>query len=214
MNYPLIYIDRVTSNKDQFEAKVRNIAQRLQVDPNWLMLIMEQESGLDSTIINSIGCTGLIQFCPDHSGGRTKTINGEVVNLDALTRISNVDQLEYVYKYYQQYAGKINSFEDLYMVVFFPIALGWDDSRVIEGAGLSAAQIANSNPSFDINKDGQVTVGEFKQAIRNKLPLGYKTSIGRTIMAVAAPVTDSPVVVGGIIILFFALIFLLYKQSQ
>ena len=45
---------------------------------------MKHESGLDPSIKNSIGCVGLIQFCPDSSGGSTKTINGKTYNLGEL----------------------------------------------------------------------------------------------------------------------------------
>ena len=43
---------------------------------------MKHESGLDPSIKNSIGCVGLIQFCP--GGGRTKTVNGKTYTLDEL----------------------------------------------------------------------------------------------------------------------------------
>lgn len=214
MAYPLLYIGKVKENKTAFEAKVRSIAMQLSIDPNWLMINMFSESGLNSSIENSIGCVGLIQFCHDSSGNTSKNINGEIVDLQQLKNLSNVDQLDYVYKYYAPYAGRIKTFEDLYMIDFFPIALGWDDDKVIESSTLSAANIAKSNPSFDINKDGQITVGEFKSVVRKKLPFGYKTEIGRTIMSIAAPISDNPLVVLVIIALFVALITLLIKSRN
>lgn len=210
----LLYINKVKDNRDAFEAKVRDISQRLGINPNWLMLLMSVESGLSSSIENSIGCVGLIQFCPDASGGRTKTIGNEVVNLDTIKGLSNVDQLEYVYRYFQSYSGRIKSFEDLYLITFFPIALGWDDNRVIESSSLSSGTIAAANPLFDVNKDLRITVGEFKAAIRKKIPLGYQSEFGRTVMAIAQPITDSPFVVSGIVILFLILIYLLYTRYK
>jgi len=213
MAYPLLYIDKVTDNKTAFEAKVRAIAQKLGIDPNWLMVNMYSESKLDSSIVNSIGCVGLIQFCGDN-GGNTKNINGTVVDLTKLAGESNVDQLDQVYNYYAPYAGNIKSFEDLYLIDFFPLALGWDDSRVIESSTLSAQAIANANPSFDTKKDGQITVGEFKAAVRKKLPFGYQTQTGRDIMQVFTPVSSNPFVVIMILLLFGVLIYLLYKGAS
>ena len=210
----LLYIDKVKQNKAGFEAKVIEIAQKLSIDPNWLMVNMYSESGLRSDIENSIGCVGLIQFCPDNKSAGTKNIAGETVNLQTLKNLSNVAQLDYVYKYYAPYAGKITSFEDLYMLDFFPIALGWDDDRVIQSSNLSASVIAKANPSFDTDKNGSITVGEFKKAVRKKLPLGYKTETGRAIMQVVSPVTDSPIVAGIIVVLFIVLIYLLFKNYK
>lgn len=214
MAYPLLYIDKVTENKQAFDAKVREIAAKLSIDPNWLMINMFSESGLNSHIENSIGCIGLIQFCPDSTGNGSKNINGQIYNLQALKSGSNLDQLDAVYEYYKPYAGRINNFEDLYLIDFFPAALGWSDDRVIESSSLSAATVAKANKSFDLNMDNQITVGEFKTAVRKKLPLGYKTAIGRSIMEIVAPVTDSPIVALIIILLFITLIYLLTKKQK
>lgn len=210
----LLYINKVTSNKEAFEAKMRDISAKLEINPNWLMLVMFVESGLNPAAENSIGCVGLIQFCPDAAGSGTKTLGGQPVSLSTIKSASNVAQLDYVYQYYLPYKGRIKSFEDLYLVNFFPIAVGWSDDRVIESSGLSAQAIALANPAFNLNKDSNITIGEFKTAIRNKIPLGYQSEFGRTIMAVAQPVTDNPFVVTGIVILFIILISLLYNRYK
>ena len=43
---------------------------------------MKHESGLNPEIKNSLGCVGLIQFCP--GGGMPKTINGKSYTLDEI----------------------------------------------------------------------------------------------------------------------------------
>jgi hypothetical protein len=60
-----------------------------------------------------------------------------------LKAMSNVDQLEYVKKYYQQalFEGKIHSYGDLYLATFYPAALGKDPEYTFGGA-----IVAQQNP--------------------------------------------------------------------
>ena len=69
-------IEHVQENRNAFEQKVRHIAQKLDILPEWLMLLMFHESGLNHRSTNFIGCGGLIGFCP--GGGLAmigKTLN-------------------------------------------------------------------------------------------------------------------------------------------
>ena len=84
----LIYIDKIPSAYQKIvDAKVREIAFRLDINPNWIMIVFHSESGMDKYIRNSIGCVGLIQFCPDHAGGNTKTIRGVTYNFTTVRKI-------------------------------------------------------------------------------------------------------------------------------
>ncbi|MCY7282011.1 MAG: DUF2272 domain-containing protein, partial [Cyanobacteria bacterium CAN_BIN43] len=60
----LVYEDKVTENKPAFINKVRSISAAFVINPDWLMALMNHESGLNHRIQNSIGATGLIQFMP------------------------------------------------------------------------------------------------------------------------------------------------------
>jgi hypothetical protein len=84
--------------------------------------------------------------------------------------MSAVDQLDYVEKYLNAYKGKLKSYVDTYFAVFFPLAIGKPNDWVIQGAGISASQIARQNPAFDVNKDGKVQVWEVKKIMLEKLP--------------------------------------------
>lgn len=209
----LLYINKVTENQAAFEKKMREGSAYLGIDPNDLMVVMEAESGLNSHIQNTAYpiqggyATGLIQFAPNTAIGLGTTT-------DALKAMSNIDQLDYVFKYYAPYKGKLKTLEDLYMVNFFPCALGFADDKVIEGCGIGAGTIAGSNPAFDLNMDNKITVGEFKQYIRSKLPIGYQSKTGRNVMKVFQPVTDSPYVVTLILITFGATLFLIWKKVK
>ena len=71
-------------NNPTFKKKLKEISDAINIDENAIIKLMKHESGLDPTIKNSIGCVGLIQFCPDTSGGSTKTIAGKTYKLSDL----------------------------------------------------------------------------------------------------------------------------------
>jgi len=104
----MLYEEKVKSNKDAFIAKVVNICGILGIEPEWLMQVFMKESGVDHQAVNPVsGATGLIQFMP------TTAINlGTTVA--ALKSMSNVQQLDWVYKYLAPFSGKMKSYIDLY----------------------------------------------------------------------------------------------------
>ena len=113
----LLWLNLVKENASAFSTKVLSIAQNLGIDPNWLMHVMYSESGLNHRIVNPMGgATGLIQFMPSTAKGLGTTTS-------ALSNMSNVEQLDWVYKYFKPYTGKIKSFVDLYMITFMPVFL-------------------------------------------------------------------------------------------
>ena len=71
-------------NNPIFKEKLKQISNEIGVSEDSIIKLMKHESGLDSSVKNSIGCVGLIQFCPDSGGGTTKTINGKTYNLSEL----------------------------------------------------------------------------------------------------------------------------------
>lgn len=157
---PLVYENLVKDNKTAFIAKVKKVASNLGIDPNWLMVVMKNESGISSTILNSIGCVGLIQFCgttPAHLG----------TSKEALRTMSNVQQLDYVEKYYQPKAGKYDDFTDLYLYAFLPIMFGKSDDTVIPSQYYAANNLINR---ADFDKDKKVTLGEWRRATRALFP--------------------------------------------
>jgi len=160
----MVYEYLVKSNKAAFLAKVTEIAARLGISPDWLMIVMKMESSMDHTAVNPQGgATGLIQFMP-------ATAVGLGTSTGALRNMTNVEQLDYVYKYFKPYTGRLLSVTDLYTVTFFPVALGKPDNYVLQTSTLHADTIARQNPVFDLNKNKEITVGEFKQSVINRLP--------------------------------------------
>ncbi len=176
----MILIEKLQRNKGEspaeFERVLRSICTMLSINPSWLMMVMWSESRLNAQAVNkqpgdsdnaqvraTTRATGLIQFMPDTAlnlGTTTK----------ALYAMNAIDQLGYVYKYFKPWTGRIKSYFDLYLVTFFPDAVGRPDDYILQTKKLSAATIAKQNPFFDVNKDGKLTVGEIKRRMYESIP--------------------------------------------
>jgi hypothetical protein len=164
----LLYEDKVKSNREAFVQKVRSVAAKLAVQPEWLMQVFMYECGMDHQAVNAAsGATGLIQFMP----ATAAALGTSVAALKAMT---NVQQLDYVYAYLSRFAGKINSYIDLYFSVFFPAAMNRPDDWVFQSSSLSASKIAAQNSGFDLNRDGKLTVAEVREAMLKKVPAEWK----------------------------------------
>jgi hypothetical protein len=137
-------------NNPIFKQKVKEISSEIGVDENSIIKLMKHESGLDSSIVNSGGCVGLIQFCPDTKGGSSKTIDGKTYNLSELENDLEL-QLDAIKNFWSKGRrdGKIKNAKDLYVYNFFPIAAGKSDDFVLQSKGLSAEKVARANPIFN-----------------------------------------------------------------
>lgn len=143
----------------EFVQKVKDIAGRLHVKPEWLLAVMKNESGMSTTARNpNGGATGLIQFMPS-------TARGLGTTTEALSQMSAVQQLDYVEKFYSPFKGRFQSGADLYLATFWPAALGKGDDYPIGGA-----TVARQNRGFDLDKNGQITTGEFREYYRKRFP--------------------------------------------
>lgn len=138
--------------------KVVEVAQRLKVSPSWLMIVMYKETGgTFSTGIKNpqSSATGLIQFI-------SKTAERLGTTTAKLSQMSFIQQMDYVEKYFlmvmrDKKLKGFNSFYDLYFAVFFPEAIGKADGWKFP------AKIYKPNAGIDTNKNGEITVGEFKK---------------------------------------------------
>lgn len=169
----LAYENQVPSNiRSTFIKKVKEISERLQISPNWLMAIMSFESAntFSPSIRNkSTNAVGLIQFMPS-------TAISLGTSTEQLSKMSALEQLNYVEKYLQPYKGKMKSYIDTYFSVFFPLAIGKPDDWVLQAKGLSANKIASQNKGLDVNKDGVITVKEVKTVMLKKLPSEWRNN--------------------------------------
>jgi len=162
----LIYENKVPASfRADFINKVKKIAPRVGLDPNWLMAIMDFESAgtFSPNITNSLGYVGLIQL----GASARKTLGVTKEQLKAMTA---VEQLDYVEKYFNMYKGKYKSYVDAYFAVFFPLAIGKPDDWIIQGGGLTAKQVYDANPAFANVKDDKLRVWEVKKTMLERLP--------------------------------------------
>jgi membrane-bound lytic murein transglycosylase MltF len=164
----LIHEDIVTDNQANFIEKVKIISKALSIDANWLMQIMYSESRINPKAVNPFSeAVGLIQFMPS-------TAQSLGTATDELLLMSNLAQLDFVYKYLRPFAGKINSYIDLYFSIFFPLAINKPLEWIFQAKNLAASLVAQQNPAFDLNHDGVLTVAEVQEAMLNFIPKDWK----------------------------------------
>ena len=160
----MLYENLITENRAAFLQKLQEIAAKLGIPAEWLMIVFKIESTVDHRRVNPVsGATGLIQFMP-------ATAAGLGTSTAALRAMSNLQQLDYVLKYFSPFRGRLNSITDLYTVTFFPRALGKPDNYILQTDTIKAGTIAAQNRPYDLNRDGQITHGELKAAILKKVP--------------------------------------------
>lgn len=160
----LVWGARVTQ---EFRVRVREIGGNLNIDPSWLMAVMGFETGytFSSSIKNpGSSATGLIQFV-------SSTAKSLGTTTAQLARMSPVQQLDYVEKYFNQYKGRINNLGDCYMAVFWPAAIGKPDSYVI---ATSPSRVYNANAGLDVNRDGTITRGEAVSRVNDSYRRGQQ----------------------------------------
>ena len=159
----MTFEEYIKENKIEFTEKVNNISGELRIDPNWLMFVMWFESKLNPQAVNPIsGATGLIQFMPN-------TARSLGTTTDVLKHMSNVQQLDYVFAYLRPYKGRMRSWVDVYLAVFYPKAMGKPDFVITSDI------VAKQNKIFDINKDLDISVKEIETVLRKSIPEQYKT---------------------------------------
>lgn len=132
-----------------FLTRLSEVSQSLGVNPEDLARVMKAESGLNPKATNPYsGACGLIGFMPS-------TASNLGTSAFELKKMTAVQQLDYVEKYYKPYAGRLRSLEDIYSVTFYPPLLGKDMSYVIgsERGEKYARLIASQNPGIAKGKE-------------------------------------------------------------
>lgn len=159
--------------KQEFRNKVREIARRQGIEANWLMAVMAFETGNSFLPYekNRMGssATGLIQFTK-------KTATGLGTSTTKLARMTAVEQLDWVEKYFEQYKGKIKNLGDTYMAVFAPRdGLGKPDSAILYTA--PSAEY-NQNEPLDKDRKGYITRGDCMVRVNKAFKEGQQHAAG------------------------------------
>lgn len=160
----------------EFLAKVKEVADKLSVDPHHLLKIMQYESGLDPSRPNQqakrehrIGAIGLIQFMP-------KTAAALGTTTEKLAAMSGVEQMDYVLAYYKMVQLKPNStVADMYLKTFMPASTNMPSNTVLGRKGVHQLipgtkdqytdKVYHGNSGFDKQGKGYFTKADVENAI-------------------------------------------------
>lgn len=148
--------------------------------PNWLMACMGFESAgtfrPDVRNMAGSGAVGLIQFMPSTALSLDTTVEN-------LALLSAESQLFYVQQYFRPYAARVASFEDMYMAILLPSAVGKPDDTVLFSRGSVAYR---QNAALDTNSDGKITKAEAAGRVRSMLTQGLLPANAATFAGFAA----------------------------
>lgn len=140
----------------EFRKKVLAICSLLQIKPDYLMACMAFETGrtFSAKKQNSAGhnAYGLIQFTKSGSEGLGKTV-------DELKVMTEVEQLDYVYKYMArciERKGPLKTMSDVYMAIICPEAVGQPETYVCYSRASSSVAY-EANKGLDKGKKGFIT---------------------------------------------------------
>ena len=130
------------------------------------------------------GATGLIQFMPStalaffHSPLEIKAMTDaerKANGIKACARLAAMtaeDQLNYVYKYFRPFKGRLRNLGDLYMAILWPAGVGQSDSFVLWEKGKRPTTY-RQNAGLDVDRDGEITRGEAIAKVSARRSLGF-----------------------------------------
>lgn len=175
--------------KDAEIARVKQMVANLRwpaMAIQWVMGCMAFETGrsFSPAQTNGIGATGLIQFIPTtaivyfNTAAQIQAMSAEqkkAAGKEACARLGRMtvlEQLEYVEKYFTPYAGKVKNLGDLYSSILWPAGVGKPDDFVLWSKDKSPTTYSQ-NAGLDINADGTITRAEICHKVTNLLVEGF-----------------------------------------
>lgn len=162
------------SNKvsDEFIIETKRIASDLGMTfqgTDELLSCMAFETGetFSPTIKNGAGAPyyGIIQF-----GAAAAKDAG--TSIPALLKMTNVQQLQYVYNFFKPYKGKLKDLSDVYMRILWPAAVGKPSDYVLFDKMNAKSKAYVQNKGLDVDKDGKITKAEAAAKVMQKLVAG------------------------------------------
>lgn len=171
-DYPALGLKKIAWGKKvsvEFKSKVIKIAINLNVSPDYLMACMAFETGetFSPNVKNAAGsgATGLIQFMPATAEDLNTTT-------EKLSKMTAVQQLDYVELYLKRHKNKFKKLEDVYMAILYPAAIG---KPLTHGLFKKGTKTYTQNRGLDRNKDGNITLEEVSAKVRAKYEKGLKS---------------------------------------
>lgn len=141
---------------------IEALAAELGVEPRWLLAVMAFESKLEPSEVNRLSrATGLIQFMPSTAKKLGTTV-------EALRTMTRLEQLPYVRRYFAPFRGRMGSYLDTYLAVFWPAAMGESKGDAFELFRVGSKEYAQ-NSGLDRDRDGKVTRADVRRSISGVL---------------------------------------------
>lgn len=151
-----------------FKTRMLEVCESVELDPDHLMAAMAFESaGSFSPAIKNAegsGATGLIQFMPS-------TAKGLGTTTEALSKMSAVEQLDYVEKYFKPYKGRCKTLSDVYMAILWPAAIGKPEDHVLFDQA-TRPKTYSPNKGLDLDRNGEITKREAASMVQSRLEKG------------------------------------------
>jgi len=182
----IIAVKGLEKKSDAFKNKLVQVANALGIHPDWLATVISFESKgtFDPSVQNPQSkATGLIQFIPP-----TATQLGTTIG--QLAAMTDIQQLDYVYRYFKDIVGRpMHNLDDVYLAVFMPKHMGRSSNTVAASAGTKEYE---QNIGFDREGKGYFTVGDITGTIhavynagvaRGKIPVGVAIAGGGGLLA-------------------------------
>ena len=153
-----------------FKAEVTRLAKKYNIKEDHLYGVMSFETGgtFSPSVKNQAGsgATGLIQFMDS-------TAAGLGTSTSALAKMTRAEQMKYVEKHFDSVGlPQGASFEDLYMSILYPKAMGKPNSYKLFGKGGDMPGAYAQNAPLDTDNDGAVTKYEAAAKAREHLQKG------------------------------------------
>ncbi|WP_420152353.1 transglycosylase SLT domain-containing protein, partial [Siphonobacter sp.] len=169
MEWP--YIEYIPAGiKSQWEAKLTAISKRLNILPEWLMVVMWQESKLNPQAKNGSSAVGLIQF----TNATVKITKKSLAEIYRMNHLQQLDLVEAYIKAAMDWKGPIRSLGDLYIVTFAPQYLRSSNATICFAKGTAGY---NGNKALDFNRDGQISRADVVNFIQEKVPVTHKDAV-------------------------------------
>lgn len=146
--------EQSVADQKLFDETLNSLAKEAGLAADKIRKIIGKESGGRADAENPSGATGLIQFMPEIA----KSLG---TSTEELKKMSPAEQLPFVIEYFKS-RGVTEKHDqgDYYVAVAAPAFLGKPDSTEVYKRGTPEY---DQNPSWDVNKDGVVTVGDLKR---------------------------------------------------
>jgi hypothetical protein len=182
-----------------FANRVIEMGKRLGIDPNWLMITMALETGktFRAGTTNSTGAVGLIQWT-DKGLAELNRYYKTGLTKDALRKMTELEQLVWVERWFAMYKTKIRSLTDTYLSVFAPAYIGAAGSTVLYRSPSAAY---NANASLDTTRNGTITISEVAARLSGWIPKDIANN-------------SSDITISAVLLLTLATGFIIRKISQ